>query len=234
MKKSTVVGVVTNAKTKEGVKQASLKFTPKDDEATEKTAVTDDKGAFEIEVTPGKYVITITADEFEEKEIEFEVKEGKNYSSEDFEITPGVEEGTVKIVLQWKKSESLDLEIHLEGYSDGWHFKGCNKSEIQDAPAKWEHQETSEYVTETITIYDALDRDEWWFYVFSREGVGISAINGATAKVYIPGEPVTSITLDSSSDVDNEWEICSYLNYDHQGEFKVINHTHVISSQYGF
>ena len=234
VKKSTVFGVVTNAETKEGVKQASLKFTPKDDEATGETAVTDDKGAFEIEVVPGKYVITITADEFEKKEIEFEVKEGKNYSSEDFEITPEVEEGTVKIELQWKKSESLDLEIHLEGYSDGWHFRGCNKSEIQDAPAKWERQETSEYVTETITIYDALDRDEWCFYVFLQEGVGINAINGATAKVYIPGEPVTSITLDTSSDVDDEWSICAYINYDHQGEFKVINHTRVISPPYGF
>ena len=110
--KSNIAGLVTNAETKEAVENASLTFTLQDDDSTKETITTDNSGAFKLQLTPGKYVVTVTADDYEEKEIEFEVKEGKNYSEEAFEVSPesevakeseaipDLEEGTGKFVLQ--------------------------------------------------------------------------------------------------------------------------------------
>ncbi len=208
--KSNVEGVITNEETKELVKNATLTFTPQDQEATEETTTTDSNGAFQIELTPGKYVIIIKADDFEDKEIEFEVQEGENYSGEEFEITPGIAEGTVKIVTQWE-NKSVDIHLHLDGFTPHLgHIRVCNTSSIYDGGmTEWERSETSEYVTETVTIKNTWNWG-WIFKIENKGQGGIKAIDGATVKVYIPGKPVTTITLDCSNfpDIDNGWYVC--------------------------
>ena len=197
-------GVITNEETKELVENAKLTFTPQDEEATEETTTTDANGAFQIELTPAKYVLTITADDFENKEIEFEVKEGENYSGEKFEITPGLEEG-IKIELQWKKDPSVDLTLHVDAYYGDDLRRNCFLEDI-------ERYETSEYVTETVTI-DNMDDLRYWYCCswnnYDNREAGMKVANGATIKVYLPGKSVETITLNCPSDEYNFWEVCS-------------------------
>lgn len=202
--KTSVEGVITNEETKELVENAKLTFTPQDEEATEETTTTDANGAFQIELTPAKYVLTITADDFENKEIEFEVKEGENYSGEKFEITPGLEEG-IKIELQWKKDPSVDLTLHVDAYYGDDLRRSCFLEDI-------ERYETSEYVTETVTI-DNMDDLRYWYCCswnnYDNREAGMKVANGATIKVYLPGKSVETITLNCPSDEYNFWEVCS-------------------------
>lgn len=193
-----------------------MTFTAQDDDSIKETVTTNHSGAFEIQLTPGKYTVTITVDDYEEKEIEFEVQEGKTYSEEEFEVTPEseltqeaeadpeLEEGTGKFVLQWE-DKSLDLHTHFDSYSYG-HIhvcynllynlenKGCQKPD-------WEIKENGNYITETTTIYDL---SQWTCSVYFPSLTSIKPANGATIKVYLPGEPVINLTLDCTSIVSND------------------------------
>lgn len=217
--KSNIAGLVTNAETKEAVENASLTFTLQDGDSTKETITTDNSGAFKLQLTPGKYVVTVTADDYEEKEIEFEVKEGKNYSEEEFEVSPesevakegetipDLEEGTGEFVLQWE-DKSLDLHTHFDSYSFG-HIHVCynllyNFENGDWQKPDWEIKDTGKYITETTTIYDL---SQWSCSVYFPSLTAIKAANGATIKVYLPGESVVNLTLDCSSEEDNIWMI---------------------------
>ena len=231
--KSNIAGLVTNAETKEAVENASLTFTLQDDDSTKETITTDNSGAFKLQLTPGKYVVTVTADDYEEKEIEFEVKEGKNYSEEAFEVSPesevakegetipDLEEGTGKFVLQWE-DKSLDLHTHFDSYSFG-HIHVCynllyNFENGDRQKPDWEIKDTGKYITETTTIYDL---SQWSCSVYFPSLMAIKAANGATIKVYLPGEPVINLTLDCSSEEDNIWMIGEIKD----GKMEVLNYT---------
>ncbi len=231
--KSNIAGLVKNAETKDLVQNASLTFTAQDDDSVKETATTDHSGAFKIQLTPGKYTVTITVDDYEEKEIEFEVQEGKTYSEGEFEVTPEseatqeaeadpeLEEGTGKFVLQWE-DKSLDLHTHFDSYSYG-HIhvcynllynlenKGCQKPD-------WEIKETGNYMTETTTIYDL---SQWTCSVYFPSLTSIKPAHGATIKVYLPGESVVNLTLDCTSNEDNIWMIGEIKD----GKMEVLNYT---------
>lgn len=231
--KSNIAGLVTNAETKEAVENASLTFTLQDGDSTKETITTDNSGAFKLQLTPGKYVVTVTADDYEEKEIEFEVKEGKNYSEEEFEVSPesevakegetipDLEEGTGEFVLQWE-DKSLDLHTHFDSYSFG-HIHVCynllyNFENGDWQKPDWEIKDTGKYITETTTIYDL---SQWSCSVYFPSLTAIKAANGATIKVYLPGESVVNLTLDCSSEEDNIWMIGEIKD----GKMEVLNYT---------
>ncbi len=235
--KINIVGLVTNAETKDPVQNATLTFTPQDGDVTEKTASTDSSGAFKIELIPAKYVVTITADSYEEKEMEFEVQQGKTYSEEEFELTPeeesipededtsDLEEGSMKIVLQWEdttEDKSLDLHTHFDNYSFG-HAHICaylylNCENRGWKKPEWEFNTIGNSVTETIIFYDL---SEWAISVHLPELASIKPVNGATIKIYLPGEPVVKLTLECSSDEDNVWVIGNI----NEGKLKIVNST---------
>lgn len=220
-KGSTVTGVVTNAVTGDGVANATVTFTPQDGNGTEKTTTTNSAGAFEIELDPGKYEISIQAEEFEEEEFELEVEEGRNYSGEQLTISPKLEEGTARIVLEWG-AEPVDLDSYLIGTSGSGekvNIRFSNKiAKSGDTVfAELDLDDTSGYGPETTTIYDLSG--SYKFRVLDYRRTGTMAAKGATVKVYLPGEPVTTISLDSSSGVEDAWDVCEI----NQGKLTILN-----------
>ncbi len=220
-KGSTLAGVVTNAVTGDGVANATLTFSPQDGDATEKTATTNSSGAFSAELEPANYEIKITADGFEEETFEFEIQEGRNYSGEQFTISPELAEGTARIVLEWG-AEPVDLDSYLWGTSGSGETVDVRYSHKvaksgDTVFAELDLDDTSGYGPETTTIYDLSGSYEFRVADFRRTGT--MAANGATVKVYLPGKPVTTITLDSSSGVEDLWDVCE-INH---GELTVLN-----------
>lgn len=220
-KGSTVTGVVTNAVTGDGVANATVIFTLQNGDGTEITTTTNSSGAFEIELDPGKYEITIEAENFEEEEFVLEVQEGRNYSGEQLTISPELEEGTARIVLEWG-AEPVDLDSYLIGTSgsgESVNIRFSNKiAKSGDTVfAELDLDDTSGYGPETTTIYDLSGT--YKFRVLDYRRTGTMAAKGATVKVYLPGEPVTTITLDSSSGVEDAWDVCEI----NQGKLTILN-----------
>ena len=207
--------------TGDGVANATVTFTPQDGNGTEKTTTTNSAGAFEIELDPGKYEISIQAEEFEEEEFELEVEEGRNYSGEQLTISPKLEEGTARIVLEWG-AEPVDLDSYLIGTSGSGekvNIRFSNKiAKSGDTVfAELDLDDTSGYGPETTTIYDLSG--SYKFRVLDYRRTGTMAAKGATVKVYLPGEPVTTISLDSSSGVEDAWDVCEI----NQGKLTILN-----------
>lgn len=220
-KGSTLAGVVTNAVTGDGVANATLCFSLPDEKRTAVTATTSSNGTFSVELEPAKYEIIIRADGFEEETFEFEVKKDRNYSGEQFTISPELAAGTARIVLEWG-AEPVDLDSYLQGISGSGesinvsYFHKTAKSG-DTVFAELDLDDTSGYGPETTTIYDLSG--SYKFRVADFRRTGTMAARGATVKVYLPGESVTTITLDSSSGVEDLWDVCEI----NQGKLTVLN-----------
>ncbi len=220
-KGSTVSGVVTNAVTGDGVANATLAFEPQNSNAEATCTTTNSTGAFNVELEPAKYVITITAEGFEEETFDFEVQEDRNYSGEQFTISPELAAGTARIVLEWG-AEPVDLDSYLQGTSGSGetvnvsYFNKTAKSG-NTVFAELDLDDTSGYGPETTTIYDLSG--SYKFRVADFRRTGTMAAKGATVKVYLPGESVTTITLDSSSGVEDLWDVCEI----NKGKLTVLN-----------
>ena len=115
--KGVLSGVVVDAMTGEGVPDAELVFTGQEHSAHTEEASTDRKGAFSVELDPDVYDVTITADGYVVETFEFEMEEDRNYSGEQFIISPELAAGSARIVLEWG-AEPQDLDSYLIGDSD--------------------------------------------------------------------------------------------------------------------
>ena len=66
------------------------------------------------------YEVTISADGYVDETFEFEMEKDKNYSGEQFTISPELAAGSARIVLEWN-AQPQDLDSYLWGNTD----KGC-------------------------------------------------------------------------------------------------------------
>lgn len=214
-------GVVVDAVSGDGVKDAVLTFQPAKKSIRQKSVKTDAKGIFSVDLEPSVYTILITADDYVEEEFIFEIKEGRNYSGEQFTISPKLKKGTARIVLEWN-AEPQDLDSYLMGSTDDGkdvsvNFRQKEAKSGGDVIAALDLDDIDGYGPETTTIYNL--NGVYQFQVADFRRTGTLKQYGATVKVYLPGKEPVTITIDPGADVKDIWIVCEI---DH-GELNVIN-----------
>ena len=216
-----IAGTVVDAVTGNGVANAKVEFKSTGSSGTSAAVTTDQRGMFEIDLEPDNYKVVVTADYYIEEVFACEVEEGKTYSGLQYVISPDLEKGTARIVLEWN-SQPQDLDSYLFGETD----KGDNvlvKFSHKEAKANGrliaslDIDDVDGYGPETTTIYDL--NGVYRFVVADFNRTRKMKECGATVKVYLPGKEPVVITIDSGADVKDIWNVCEI---DH-GELKITN-----------
>lgn len=220
--KGLVTGVVIDAVSGEGVPGAKIEFAAKQDASHSDSVSTGSDGAFSLELDADQYDVSITADGYVEEEFEFEVEENKNYSGEQFVISPALAEGTARIVLEWG-AEPRDLDSYLTGETDSGtdvsvSFSDKTCSSGSETIAELDVDDTTGYGPETITLYDLNGVYRYTVKDFRRTRT--LQQYGATVKVYLPGQAQPEvITVAPNAGIVNIWEV---FELDH-GELRILN-----------
>lgn len=214
-------GVVLNAVTGDGVPGATVAFTPTGSSGKSDAVRTNQSGVFSAELEPGNYKIIVSADHYIEEEFSCQIEDGKTYSGVQFVISPDLESGTARIVLEWN-AEPQDLDSYLFGETDSGDdvlVKFSHKEAVANGKtiASLDLDDIDGYGPETTTIYDL--NGVYTFTVADFNRTGTMKQYGATVKVYLPGKQPETITIASDADVKDIWNVCMI---DH-GELIIIN-----------
>lgn len=215
-------GVVIDAETGDIVPGATVAFMGEEDSSHSYTTTTDANGAFELEVEPDTYTVTISADGYLQEEFVIEVEEGENYTGQQFVISQELESGTVRIVLEWN-AQPWDLDSYLRGETDDGDrvavsYYNKQSTAGDDLLAELDVDDTDGYGPETITLYEI--NGVYTYTVEDFRDTGTMQEYGATVKVYLPGQSQpTVIELSQSAGVENVWEV---FTLDH-GELEILN-----------
>ena len=196
--------------TGEGVPDAELTFVLEEDSSVTETLVTDWDGSFSAELEEGIYNVTITAEGYLEETIQFEMEEGRNYSGEQFTISPELMAGTARIVLEWG-AEPQDLDFYMMGETDNGDdafvsFRHRTADAGGNTIAELDVDDRDGYGPETITVYDL--NGVYSFTVVDYRVTSTLQQYGATVKIYLPDQSSPEIIeLDPGAGVDNFWEV---------------------------
>lgn len=221
-KAGILTGVVVDASSREGIAGAKLDFKAESDSKNNGSVLTARDGSFSIELRQGVYTVTITADGYVQESFKFEMEEDKNYSGEQFVISPELAAGSARIVLEWN-AQPQDLDSYLVGESDGGKHVYVNyqyrvSSDTNGTIAELDVDDTNGYGPETITLNDL--NGVYTYRVVDFRVTGTLQQHGATVKIYLPGQGApTIITLDPNAGVKNVWEVFE-INH---GEVKILN-----------
>ncbi len=208
--KGQLNGVIIDAVTGEGVPDAELTFVLEEDSSVTETLVTDWDGSFSAELEEGIYNVTITAEGYLEETIQFEMEEGRNYSGEQFTISPELMAGTARIVLEWG-AEPQDLDFYMMGETDNGDdafvsFRHRTADAGGNTIAELDVDDRDGYGPETITVYDL--NGVYSFTVVDYRVTSTLQQYGATVKIYLPDQSSPEIIeLDPGAGVDNFWEV---------------------------
>lgn len=221
-KKGILKGIVIDAMTGEGVQDAELLFEGQEDSKHQAEAMTAIDGAFSVELEADIYDVTISADGYVKETFEFEMEEDKNYSGEQFTISPELMAGSARIVLEWG-AEPQDLDSYLYGDTDSgadvfvnYYNKQCTDG--GDLIAELDVDDTNGYGPETVTLYDL--NGVYRYTVVDYRVTGTLQHYGATVKVYLPNQSSPEvITIAPGAGVENIWDV---FELDH-GELKILN-----------
>lgn len=214
--RGTLSGFVINAITGEGVPGAQLEFVGQEDPSHKEKTESGKDGVFSLELDPDTYDVTVTADGYVVENFEFKMEEDRNYSGEQFVISPELSAGSARIVLEWG-AEPQDLDSYLIGESDNsgsvfvsYFNKVCEAAEL-------DVDDTNGYGPETITLYDL--EGVYRYTVVDYRLTYTLQEHGATVKVYLPGKAPEVITIAPGAGVENIWEV---FELDH-GELNILN-----------
>ncbi len=213
-KEFPVEAQVLDATTGAGVLGAIVNVRAEDDQTGEILAQTetDADGFCEVDLLSGYYLAEIKMEGYITEYFEIYVDPVGDTENLQFVISPTVESGQIRIVLEWGSSPA-DLDSHLEGtLSDGTgvniYFANQTLSKNGEDLVSLDVDDTRGYGPETTTINDS--GGNYHFYVLDYRQEGTLGINGATVKVYMPGEKAP-VVIEAPSDVVNVWDV---LNID--------------------
>lgn len=220
--KGVLGGIVVDAISGDGVPGAELVFSGQGDASHTGDASTDSRGAFSVELEPDKYDVTITAEDYVVETFEFEMEEGRNYSGEQFIISPELTAGSARIVLEWG-AEPQDLDSYLIGESDSGgnvfvSYYNKISSSGGETLAELDVDDTNGYGPETVTLYDL--NGVYRYVVADYRMTYTLQEYGATVKVYLPGQSQPEvITVPPGAGIENVWEV---FELDH-GRLNILN-----------
>lgn len=226
-----VSGQVTNATTGNGVADTKMQFRLGSATNGEPAIIlmTGADGGYTVNLDPGEYTVEISCQGFKTEYFDFFVTPYHPTQTENFSITPPVEEGQIRVVLEWGSYPS-DLDLWLSGAPDGGSsvmvgYRNKLGSSNGSTVAQLDVDDTTGYGPETITLYDV--NGDYEISVVDFRATGGLAGSGATVKVYLPGQdsPVV-ITAGSNLEGSYGWSVCR-INH---GEVEVINTSRITYS----
>lgn len=200
-----ISGVVVNAVTGEGVRNAEIVAVSTDKKKKDQQGSTKSKsnGEYELELPTGEYLVTIYVPDFMEESFELKVKE-KPIRNNNYTVSPELATGEIRIVLEWG-AEPADLDAHLTTTS-GECVDFANRVVTKGGKevANLDVDDRNGYGPETITISQQEGEFTYWVHDFTRSNqIGSS---GAIVKVYLPGE--TPIVYQVPAGEGIMWEVC--------------------------
>lgn len=208
--KSEVKGLLVSATTGQGVGHATIYVRDRGDYVGTPILEieTEANGTYEMELEKGEYTAEIECEGFINENIDFEIDRWGDISIEQFVISEKLEEGQIRIVLEWGEYP-VDLDSHLIGSTSAGnniHVFFGNKAE--DA-ANLDVDDTTSYGPETITILDINGTYEYYVHDY-RMTNNISTSN-AIVKVYVPGN-ATPYVYQVPAGLTNDWYVCRIQN----------------------
>lgn len=172
---------------------------------------TNSRGEYLFEYVDGEYTFEIESSGFITEFFEVEIKNEKDVDDEDFTISPELEDGEIRVVLEWGATPT-DLDTHVSGTSSNGknfyiHFGNKTYYESGESVAVLDVDDTNGYGPETFTLSDTGAEFSYWIEDYTTSGT--MSTSGATVKVYLPNESSPQI-YNVPSGVDNIWEVFSY------------------------
>lgn len=213
-------GKVVSAVSAEGVSRAELTFTSRTDHREAGTVETDSFGRYTLRLPSGDYTVTVRCSGYTEETFDCTVSSYSQQTTQDFTITPVLEEGQIRIVLTWG-SNPTDLDSYLSGTTDSGvnvftSFRNRTCTSNGQTLAELDVDDTDGYGPETTTIYDVNGVYE--FRVVDFTGSGTMSSSGAVVKVYT-SDGAAPVEIPICSGLDNGWFVC---RIDH-GEVTIVN-----------
>jgi len=200
-------GEILDAGNLSGINFAEMIFIHSDGTQTE--VFSDADGSFEAGLKDGLYDLTISADGYVTQSYEMYVERGLADYEGDFHLSPELEEGQLRIVLEWG-SAPKDLDLHLEGnLEDGtevnldFQKKEAYRGNMQIGNLDVDNR--NGYGPETIT----LNYINGIFEVFVVDYTWTGKIGSSEARVTIYLRDQEPIVCDVPQGKGNIWKICS-------------------------
>lgn len=166
-------------------------------------------GSYVMEIGEGEYTAEIVCEDFITEYIDFEVDKWGESSLKQFVISPKLEEGQIRIVLEWGEYPT-DLDSHLEGRTGSGRNIHVSFMDKNYDEANLDVDDTSSYGPETVTILDISG--EYEYYVHDFTGSGNISTSGAVVKVYLP-EQSTPIVYEVPANLTGDiWRVCKISN----------------------
>ena len=171
---------------------------------------TDGSGYADLKLKAGKYTLKITCEDYVSEEFEFEVFSTGMCSAAEFVISPELEEGQIRIVLEWG-DYPRDLDSYLVDSTGRVRVSYTNKKWVEDGRviAELDVDDTSGYGPETITIYDTSIDFTYFVHDYTHSESMFSR-NDISVKVYTDNG-YESYSLPTSDDTANGWCVFSYI-----------------------
>ena len=214
-------GYVTDASTGTGVYGATMKFMQNGEEIESLTTAGD--GYYELKLDVGDYEVEVSLSGYISETFTFTIGQYDTYCYQNMTISPEMEEGVIRIVLEWGATPR-DLDSHTEGtFSNGTSFSVAytNKQTGTSGTnyyATLDVDDTSGNGVETTTIYDV--GADFEFYVYNYSGEAVSDWSNVTVKVYMGDGLVETFTGPDATDLNGttdtvrilKWNVFSYSN----------------------
>lgn len=190
---AVVSGYIKDASTGAGIYGALLTARKGGEEIAR--IYTSGDGSYELQLEGGSYELEISYGSYITEKFSLEVRAGENQFHVNYNLSPQLEQGSIRIVLEWGYRPT-DLDSYTDGFfADGssFHISYQNRTEYRngDLMAELDVDDTDGYGPETTTIYDS--RASFSFRIEDFRAEGVSDYSAVTVKVYLPGESVPQI-----------------------------------------
>lgn len=206
-------GSIIDAQTGEPVDEITIRFFEDEDTSGDPLidpVVTNSSGEYEVNLPPGTYIAELSGEGYITTTKEVIVGEYGVESEGDFVVTRDLAEGEARLVLEWGGMPQ-DLDSYIFGETDGGtHFR----------LSRWEGSFSGDGISMELDLDDRDGYGPETITIHGFEGVfryniadymrtGTMAQYGAEATIYMPGQAPVTVTLDSSSGVEDSWLVCT-------------------------
>ncbi len=201
---------VISATTGRGVADADVKVYENANTQVD-TFKTDSNGNAELELKPGTYTVKVECEDYVTEEFDFEVFSTGMCSETEFVISPELEAGQIRIVLEWG-DQPRDLDSYLVDSTGRTRVSYTDRKWTVDGRvvAELDVDDRDGYGPETITIYDTSIDFTYFVHDFHTTG-SMFTRNDVSVKVYTDNG-YDNFTLPTSTDTANGWCVFSYIN----------------------
>ena len=173
------------------------------------STTTDASGSYTVtNLSAGQYTAQVTKSDYTTATFTVVIVGNQTRENQNFSITSVLDSSATRIVLTWGAAPA-DLDSHLKTPSS-YHVYFSNKGSASSSPyAALDHDDTSSYGPETITIY-TQESGDYYYYVhdFSDQSSASSsalASSMAVVKVYMGG--ILKATYNVPSKEGTLWKV---------------------------